>query len=547
MGQDLNVSDERVLIPGAEAPARRRTVDSHGVELAVYEWGSADHPPLALVHGGFDFARTFDVFAPLLARAGWRVVAWDQRGHGDSQHAAMYSWATDVRDALAVLDTVTREPLPVVGHSKGGSLMLDLASSLPERVSRLVNLDGLPSRRNWPDVPDHVRTKLLSGDLATWLDVRRSTVDAIRKPGTLEELAARRGRMNQRLSTDWLRYLVTVGGRHDADGWRWKIDPTMRMGGFGPWRPEWAMERLSLVGVPVMALLGLEPEVMGWGTLAEDVEPYLAPGGVVEELDGVGHFVHIEQPERVAAKVLEFVGEPGVRTDRLGSDRPQPTVMLRHNRVNLGLHRLRSADAASPGQEAQRPLLLVHGLGEESPRSVPEHVAGWPGPIWALDLTGHGSSTVPAGGGYFAELLMGDVDMALAHLGPSTVYGRGLGAYLALLIAGARSDLVRGAILDDGPGLYGGGDSPATSYISTQPFDQTHAPPDPYALLELSRDPRPGDYAATFARQAATLSGLDVALAVVGAVRPSWLVAVAKEPGVEELTRAAALRLFASS
>jgi pimeloyl-ACP methyl ester carboxylesterase len=192
-------------------------------------------------------------------------------------------------------------------------------------------------------------------------------------------------------------------------------------------------------------------------------------------------------------------------------------------------------------------LLLVHGLGEESPGAVPDHVAGWPGPIWALDLTGHGSSTVPAGGGYFAELLMGDVDMALAHLGPSTVYGRGLGAYLALLIAGARSDLVRGAILDDGPGLHGGGDSPATSYISTQSFDQAHAPPDPYALLELSRDPRPGDYAATFARQAATLSGLDIAVAVVGAVRPSWLVAVAKEPGVEELTRSAALRLFAGS
>jgi pimeloyl-ACP methyl ester carboxylesterase len=192
-------------------------------------------------------------------------------------------------------------------------------------------------------------------------------------------------------------------------------------------------------------------------------------------------------------------------------------------------------------------LLLLHGLGDESPRQVPAHVADWPGPVWALDFTGHGASTVPAGGGYFAELLMGDVDMALAHLGPCTVYGRGLGAYIALLIAGARSDLVKGAVLDDGPGLHGGGDGPGSSYISTQPFDQVASSPDPYALLELSRDPRPGDYAATFARQAATLSGLDVAVAVVGSVRPPWLEAVAKEPGVEELTRSAALRLFASA
>ena len=50
--------------------------------------------------------------------------------------------------------------------------------------------------------------------------------------------------MNPRLSHEWLRYLVSVGARHDDDGWRWKIDPALRLGGFGPWRPEWAMARL---------------------------------------------------------------------------------------------------------------------------------------------------------------------------------------------------------------------------------------------------------------------------------------------------------------
>ena len=51
-----------------------------------------------------------------------------------------------------------------------------------------------------------------------------------------DELAARRQRMNPRLSHEWLRYLVTVGAREDIDGWRWKIDPKLRFGGFGPWR-----------------------------------------------------------------------------------------------------------------------------------------------------------------------------------------------------------------------------------------------------------------------------------------------------------------------
>ena len=54
--------------------------------------------------------------------------------------------------------------------------------------------------------------------------------------------------MNPRMSIDWLRYLVTVGANHDEDGWRWKLDPTMRFGGFGPWRPEWSMLRLPGLG-----------------------------------------------------------------------------------------------------------------------------------------------------------------------------------------------------------------------------------------------------------------------------------------------------------
>ena len=73
----------------------------------------------------------------------------------------------------------------------------------------------------------------------------------------------------------------------------------------------------------------------------------------------------------------------------------------------------------------------------------------------ALDFTGHGASTMPIGGGYTAEILMADVDAALDHLDEATVVGRGLGAYVALLISGARADRVRGVVLADGPGLSG--------------------------------------------------------------------------------------------
>jgi pimeloyl-ACP methyl ester carboxylesterase len=296
-----------VTFPGARRPDRSRYVSSAGVRLAVWEWGEEDDPPLLLAHGGFDFAGTFDVFAPLLAAGGWRVLAWDQRGHGDSQHAALYSWDADVRDAVAVLDATTVRPVPVLGHSKGGGLMLQLADACPHRVRAVVNLDGLPSKRLQPDVADHERTRMLAGELSGWLDHRRRAAWAERRPGTLEELAQRRARMNPRLSHDWLRYLVSVGARQDADGWRWKIDPALRFGGFGPWRPEWNLLRLPALGLPLLGVLGLVYEEMGWGTTPADVIPYLPPGARFVPLEETGHFVHIERPRHVADLVLEFL------------------------------------------------------------------------------------------------------------------------------------------------------------------------------------------------------------------------------------------------
>lgn len=294
--------------PGARPPDRQRTVDSAGLEIAVYEWGDPGAPPLVLAHGGFDFARTYDVFAPLLADGGWRVVSWDQRGHGFSAHAALYSWDADIRDAVAVIDSTTPDPVPVIGHSKGGGILLQLAEMVPWRLTRMVNLDGLPSGRKAPDVADHERTRMLAAELAAWLDHQREARSLVRKPGTVEELAERRARMNPRLSTEWLRYLAAIGTVEAPDGRRWPLDPQLRMGGFGPFRPDWSLERLPGLGVPLLGVLATIPEPMGWGTSAADVEPFLPPGARILELADTGHFVHIERPHDVAALVLEFLG-----------------------------------------------------------------------------------------------------------------------------------------------------------------------------------------------------------------------------------------------
>jgi len=224
----------------------------------------------------------------------------------------------------------------------------------------------------------------------------------------------------------------------------------------------------------------------------------------------------------------------------------EPAIqILRHGKIDLALHHLRRPPAPGTGHT----LLLLHGLGETSPTSIPPLVAGWPGPIAALDFTGHGGSSVSHGGGYTAELLLADADVALGTLTADdparavTVLGRGLGAYTALLLAGSRPTLVRGAILADGPGLAGGPTGPTSqSFFS---LDTDGSTPDPYALVELGRDLRPPDYASSFVRLALSGSPLDEPIAVCAVIRPDWLTAVANEHGVMNVSLAEALATYA--
>lgn len=217
---------------------------------------------------------------------------------------------------------------------------------------------------------------------------------------------------------------------------------------------------------------------------------------------------------------------------------------VRHNKIDLALHQLRAAI-----DETARPLLLLHGLGEHTPAEAPAWITSWQGAIVGLDFTGHGNSTIPSGGGYTAELLLGDADAALAALveqspdGMITVFGRGLGAYIGLQLAGARASQVHGAIMLDGPGLAGGPTGPTSqSFFSLPPSNTT---PDPYALVELGRDLRPPDYVRSFVQLAIAGSKLEEPVAVCTVFRPEWLAAVADEHGVMDVPLAEALETFA--
>jgi len=170
-------------------------------------------------------------------------------------------------------------------------------------------------------------------------------------------------------------------------------------------------------------------------------------------------------------------------------------VRLRHGRIWLELHVRRRGDGA--------PLLLLHGLGG-SARDFGPGFDAWSGPVFALDFSGHGAA---------------DADAALAEIGAAAVAGAGLGAYVAVLLAGARSELVPAALLLPGAGLDGGGPEPAAS--RRKRLEHALAEDEATLLDALGRDLRPPEYAAELAGAARRLVLLED-----GAPRPAWWEAV---------------------
>jgi pimeloyl-ACP methyl ester carboxylesterase len=202
---------------------------------------------------------------------------------------------------------------------------------------------------------------------------------------------------------------------------------------------------------------------------------------------------------------------------------------LRHGRVPLTLHLLR------PGEGG--PLLCLHAL-RGSASDWAEAAAAWPGPVYALDFAGHGASGWIAGGGYTPELLAGDADVALARLGTAWLVGAGLGAYVALLLAGARPEHVPGALLLPGDGLGGGGGEPDPAREPSLEWARLRGEPpppgerpafDPFTA-QLEREFRPPDYAAAFAARASRLLLLED-----GEPRPPWWQAAAHAASAERV------------
>jgi len=116
-----------------------RYYESARLRLHYAVWGDESRPPLMLLHGSRDHARSWDFVANALVDR-FSVYAPDLRGHGDSDWAigSQYSVIDYVLDLAKLVETIGRFPVVLVGHSLGGGVVLEYAGTMPHRVAKVV-------------------------------------------------------------------------------------------------------------------------------------------------------------------------------------------------------------------------------------------------------------------------------------------------------------------------------------------------------------------------------------------------------------------------
>ncbi|WP_433210313.1 alpha/beta fold hydrolase [Dactylosporangium sp. CS-047395] len=129
-----------------------------------------DGPPIVLLHGGGSGRGTWATFSRELA--GWRVIAPDLRGHGESPRCAEYTLMDHADDVLELLDELDLDAPVLVGHSLGGFAAATVAQRHPDRVGRLVLEDPPAPPRDGVRAGGFSRTKLALSALAGGLSRR---------------------------------------------------------------------------------------------------------------------------------------------------------------------------------------------------------------------------------------------------------------------------------------------------------------------------------------------------------------------------------------
>lgn len=298
------MNDPEGIAPVPEVPSEpiQHFFESQRLRLSYWDWGNEDAPPLVLVHGGRDHARTWDRVAEAF-RAEYHVVALDLRGHGDSQWAvgSQYGPPDIALDVLRMIEIVGA-PARVIAHSYGALSTLVGAGAYPELFSALVAIDGVDS----VVIRGH-DAGMGPRWMREWADKARAfETPRLRVYPTIEEAAMRLREENPRIPAGLLSSIAAYAVRPVEGGYVWKFDG-------------WVLNRTSMevradefsrfwaaVTCPVLLVSGTESHLR----MPDNSDiPSRFPDSRFVMVEGAAHWVHHDHLPTLLHHVRAFFSE----------------------------------------------------------------------------------------------------------------------------------------------------------------------------------------------------------------------------------------------
>jgi pimeloyl-ACP methyl ester carboxylesterase len=268
-----------------------RAIRVNGLNLHYLDWGPPTAPPVVLLHGITGHARVWDHLAERLV-PGRRVLALDQRGHGDSDPAPDddYRVATMADDLAAFVSSLGLDRFALLGHSMGGRIAIQYAAAHAVRLERLIVVDI------GPDIE-------LAG-LQRVRDMMAQSPERIESEDWAVEYIRR---ANPRQDPHLLRERVRHGLKRLPDGgltWKYAkgLRDMMRAGrrdAVDLWEP------LPRIPCPTLIVRGADSDILS-PEVAKKMTGRLAEGRLVE-IAGAGHTVPADRPEDFVRQVRAFL------------------------------------------------------------------------------------------------------------------------------------------------------------------------------------------------------------------------------------------------
>lgn len=279
-------------------------LEVRGLRYHVRRWPQDGAPRLFLLHGWMDVSASFQFLADAL-QGSWDVYAPDWRGYGLTQWGkADCYWLPDyIADLDFILDKLQPDSaVNLVGHSLGGNVASLYAGIRPERVARLVNLEGfgLPATR-----PEQA-----PGRYARWLDELHDP-PGLRPYKDFAELAERLRQANPRLTAERAAFLARHWGRDAGrEGVVLRGDPAHKIVNPVLYRYEEVRACWQQVSAPVLWVDGAESTAlqrMKLDAAAHAERRNSFAKLTYASIPGAGHMLHHDQPEAVARLIEDFL------------------------------------------------------------------------------------------------------------------------------------------------------------------------------------------------------------------------------------------------